>query len=173
MIFDLTSIKDTSTSFDLTLEPQQIDLESETAQVAGAVQVVGKLRKGIVQTDIEGAVSTVLEVECTRCLQPVKTSLEISFKVGYISAEHYTKEKEAEVNVEDLEVSITENDHIDVTELVREQILLNLPDQIFCQENCRGLCQKCSANRNLVNCNCEEKEIDPRWQGLRELKIKN
>lgn len=170
MIVDLAIIKDTQTSFDFTLEPNRIDLESDAAKIIDVVKVVGKLKKGIVQTDIEGDVSTVLEVECTRCLREVKTPLEISFKVGFVSEEHYTKEKEAEVNVADLEISISENDKINLTEVVREQILLNLPDQIFCQENCRGLCQKCGANRNLVNCNCEKKEIDPRWSALKNLK---
>jgi uncharacterized protein len=47
-----------------------------------------------------------------------------------------------------------------------------LPEQAFCREDCRGLCEKCGANQNLIDCKCEEKEIDPRWQGLRELKIR-
>jgi len=170
MIVDLAIIKDTPTLFDFTLEPNQIDLESEAAKITDVVKVAGKLKKGIVQTDVEGDVLTVLEVECTRCLRKFETPLEILFKVGFVSEEHYTKEKEAEVNVEDLEISISENDKINLTEVVREQILLNLPDQIFCQENCRGLYQMCGANRNLVNCNCEKKEIDPRWSALKNLK---
>jgi uncharacterized protein len=57
-----------------------------------------------------------------------------------------------------------------LTELVREQILLAVPEQVFCREDCKGLCLKCSANRNLIDCNCEEKEIDPRWAALKNLK---
>lgn len=173
MIVDLSVTKDTQTAFDFTLAPDQIDLENDGVRVAAAVAVTGKLKKGIVQVDVEGSVSTVLEVECARCLQPVEMPLDVSFKVGFIGVEHYTKEKDAEINVADLEVSISENDKVNLTEIVREQILLNLPDRVFCQENCRGLCQKCSTNRNLIDCQCEEKEVDPRWQGLRGLKIKN
>ena len=170
MIVDLTIIDDGQSLFDYRLEPNQIDLESETAKLLDVVEVKGKLRKGIVQTDFEGEISTVLEVECTRCLRKVETPLNIVFTVGFVSAEHYTKEKDAEVNVRDLEVSISDNDRINLNEIVREQILLNLPERIFCREDCSGLCQKCGANRNLVDCNCEEKEIDPRWSALKNLK---
>jgi uncharacterized protein len=53
---------------------------------------------------------------------------------------------------------------------VREQILLNLPEQVFCKEDCKGLCQKCGANRNLIDCKCDSDETDPRWAALKNLK---
>ena len=81
-----------------------------------------------------------------------------------LSPENYTEAKENELDVDDLEVSIIENEEIDLNELVREQILLTLPTQIFCKEDCKGLCRECGANQNLIDCNCEEKEIDPRWK---------
>ena len=170
MLIDLTIIKDTPTAFDFTLAASRVDLESDAAKVAEVVKVEGKLKKGIVQTDVEGVISTVLEVECVRCLQTVEKPLEIIFKIGFVGAEHYTREKDAEVNITDLEISISENDKIDLTEVVREQILLNLPDRILCRENCLGLCEKCGANRNLVDCSCIRKELDPRWSALQNLK---
>ena len=96
--------------------------------------------------------------------------MEISFKAVFVTPENYTKAKEAELGGEDLEVSVFDGNEIDLTELVREQILLNLPIQVFCQENCRGLCPKCGANQNLIDCKCKENEIDPRWASLKNLK---
>ena len=170
MIVDLTTMKDARTSFDFSIEAAQIDLESETERVVNTVHVRGKIKKGIVQTDVEGRISTDVEVECSRCLQPAEKSLDFPFSAAFVTAENYTREKEAEVNLENLEVSIYEGDKIDLGELVREQILLNLPEQVFCRKDCQGLCQKCRANRNLIDCNCNEKEIDPRWSALRNLK---
>jgi uncharacterized protein len=68
-----------------------------------------------------------------------------------------------------LDVAVYEGDKIDLGELVREQIILNQPEQVFCREDCKGLCEKCGANRNLIDCKCEEKEIDPRWAALKNL----
>jgi uncharacterized protein len=170
MIIDLTTIKDAQTSFDVSIDPAQINLESETANVVNVARVRGKIKKGIVQTDVAGEIHTVVEIECSRCLQPTERSLDTPFSAAFVTAENYTQEKEAEINLDNLEVSIYGGDKIDLTELVREQILLNLPEQIFCRDDCRGFCQKCGANRNLIDCNCEEKEIDPRWSALKNLK---
>ena len=169
MIVDLITIKDAPGSFDFIIEPAQIDLESETAAVKDVVRVQAKIKKGIVQTDVEGAISTVVEIECVRCLQPVEQSLKFPFKAAFVTPDYYTRDKEAEVKLDDLEISIYEGDRIDLSELAREQILLNLPEQVFCREDCRGFCQKCGANRNLISCNCNEKEVDPRWAALKNL----
>jgi uncharacterized protein len=70
----------------------------------------------------------------------------------------------------DLDVDAITSDELDLKEVVREQILLNLPEQEFCGEDCKGLCQKCGTNLNLIDCKCEETEIDPRWAALKNLK---
>ena len=173
MVIDLFNLDSSPRSFKFSLAPSEIDLESENARLKGETKVRGKLTRRIAQTDVEGEISALVETECTRCLQPVEKKLEISFLVSFVAPENYTEEREAELKDEDLNISILEGDKIDLTELVREQIVLYLPDPIFCREDCKGFCQKCGANRNLINCNCEEKEIDPRWQSLRELKFKN
>jgi len=169
MIVDLITIKAQSSSFDFSIEPNQIDLESETARVKNVVRVQGKIKKGIVQTDVEGEISTTIDIECDRCLQPVDKTFDFSFNAAFVTADNYTQAKEAELNQGDLEISIYAGDAIDLGELVREQIILNLPEQTFCRDDCKGLCPKCGANRNLIDCNCEEKEIDPRWAALKNL----
>jgi uncharacterized protein len=171
MIVDVVSLKDTQTSFDFSIAPEEIDLEGETVTLKDAVKVEATLKKGIAQTDVRGKISARTETECNRCLQAVEMSLEFPFDAIFVTGENYTQEKEAELKADDLEVSVFEGDKIDLTELVREQILLNLPAQAFCREDCQGLCQKCGANLNLIDCNCEEKEIDPRWSKLQNLKF--
>ncbi|MCA1622828.1 MAG: DUF177 domain-containing protein [Acidobacteria bacterium] len=170
MIVDLITIKDSQTAFNFLLQANEIDLESETAKVRNTTKVEANVKKGIAQTDVKGKIYTDLEIECSRCLQPTENSFEIPFSAVFVTPENYTEAKEAELKGEDLEVSIFEGDKIDLKELVREQILLNLPIQVFCREDCKGLCQKCGANLNLIDCNCEEKEVDPRWAALKNLK---
>jgi uncharacterized protein len=170
MIVDLINLESSPFEFKFSAAPDEIDLESETARLASDAQVEGKLTKGIVQTDVSGKISVSVLLECTRCLTPVEPKLDLPFNAAFVTEENYTEAKEAELNSQDLDVSIFAGDKIDLTELAREQILLNLPEQVFCSEDCRGLCQKCGANRNLINCNCGEKEIDPRWAALKDLK---
>lgn len=170
MIIELFSIKDSPHEFEFTLAPEEIELEQENVKLVENIKTTGELTRKIAQTDVEGTIRVKAEIECTRCLQPVEKDLEIPFKVSYITPENLTEEKETELNAEDLDVAVYEGDKIDLGELVREQIILNLPEQFFCSENCKGLCDKCGANRNLIDCKCEEKEIDPRWAALKNLR---
>lgn len=171
MIVEVESLKNTQTALNFSIAPDEIDLEGEAIKLKADVKFDGKVKKGIVQSDIEGNILTVIEVECSRCLQAIEVNLDFPFEAVFISPENYTQEKEAELRADDLEVSILKNDRIDLTELAREQILLNVTTQIFCREDCKGLCQKCGASRNLIDCNCETKEVDPRWSALKNLNL--
>lgn len=170
MIIDLFELSEPVYDFDVELKPAEINLEEETARLGKPVKIAGSIRKGIAQTDVEGKIAAELEIDCTRCLTAAKTTIDFPFKVTFVTEENYTQDIEAELRAEDLDVAVFGGDKIDLAELAREQILLNLPVRFLCQENCRGLCAQCGANKNTVNCNCEEKEIDPRWAGLKDLK---
>jgi len=173
MIIDLITLGSSPFDFAVSFSSEEIDLEGDIAELKSPVKVEGKLTRRIVQTDIEGEISATVGIECSRCLQPVEKFLSFKIDVSYVAPENYSEAKEIELRENDLDVALFDGQNIDIKELAREQILLNLPTQIFCSEDCKGLCPKCGANRNLIDCNCEEKEIDPRWQSLRELKIKN
>jgi uncharacterized protein len=169
MIVDLINLEDSLFKFDFTLEPGEIDLSDEAARLKTPVAVKGELKKGIVETTVAGTIAAEVVFDCTRCLAEVERRLEFPFTAAFVAPEHYTAAREAELGAEDLDTSVIEGSRIDLGELVREQLLLNLPEQVFCREDCRGLCAKCGANRNATDCGCEEKEIDPRWAGLKNL----
>jgi len=76
---------------------------------------------------------------------------------------------EAEVAEQELDESLVIGGKIDMADIVREQILLAIPEQLLCSEDCRGLCPKCGENRNLIDCNCADDDIDPRWAALKNL----
>lgn len=169
MIIDLTRPWRSPLEFDLKVAAGEIDLESEGVSFASDVSVKGTATRHIVQTDIAGTITSEINIDCTRCLEPVREKLEIPFTASYISPENYTEEKEVELKDDDLDIAVSEDNQIDLKELAREQILLNLPEQVLCKEDCKGLCAKCGASRNLINCNCDERETDPRWAALGNL----
>ncbi|HEX8288693.1 MAG TPA: DUF177 domain-containing protein [Pyrinomonadaceae bacterium] len=170
MIIDLVTLRSSPYAFNASFTPEEIDLESENAELKSPAKIEAKLAKRIMQADIEGEITAAVNIECSRCLQMIEKTLNFPFSVSYASPENYTEAREAELSESDLEVALFDGQHIDIKELVREQILLNLPTQVFCSEDCKGLCQKCGANRNMNDCGCEEKEIDPRWSALKNLK---
>ena len=170
MIVDITTLQSPILPLDFELQPEEVNLVDESIELKSAVKVTGELKRGIVQTDIAGTIAAEVSLECSRCLKTVEQNLEMPFAAAYIAEEDYTQAKEAELNETDLDVSMFAGDKIDLTELVREQILLSVPTQILCKEDCQGLCEKCGADRNLIDCKCEETEIDQRWAALKNLK---
>jgi uncharacterized protein len=60
---------------------------------------------------------------------------------------------------------------IDLDPIVREQILLELPEYPVCDEQCKGLCPVCGANLNDRECGCDRHVPDPRWAGLKNVKL--
>jgi len=57
-------------------------------------------------------------------------------------------------------------DFLDLTEEVREAIILALPGYPVCREGCKGLCMTCGTNLNVKTCACREAGRDNRWAAL-------
>ena len=58
---------------------------------------------------------------------------------------------------------------LDIDELLRSDILLEMPSKYLCREDCKGLCPKCGADLNLKDCGCVTKNTDPRFEVLQRL----
>lgn len=170
MIIDLHSFEGRSKEFDFDIFADEIDLDLEDARLRSDVKISGELIRQIAQTDVIGKIAAEIEVNCLRCLEPVADSVSVDYEVSYVTPENFGAEKEQPVDQADLATDVFSGDQIDLTEIAREQILLNLPQQVFCKPDCKGLCPQCGANRNLIDCNCDDNEVDPRWAALKNLK---
>lgn len=170
MIVDLAKLEGSDNRFEFSIAADDLDLETENVRLKSDTAVSGEISKNIVKTDVTGTISVAAEIDCTRCLIPIAEHLTFSFDVSYLPSDELLKEADAELDSDDLDVDALDGDELDLREVVREQILLNLPDQIFCKDDCKGMCQKCGANLNLIDCSCQETEIDPRWAALKNLK---
>ncbi len=60
-------------------------------------------------------------------------------------------------------------EELDLERLVLEDVLLDMPGQFLCREDCKGLCPRCGKNWNEGPCGCYEPEVDPRLEVLRQL----
>jgi len=58
---------------------------------------------------------------------------------------------------------------IDTEDIIRDQILLNIPMKPLCSEDCKGLCTICGTDLNYSECGCIVQEIDPRMAILQSL----
>jgi uncharacterized protein len=63
---------------------------------------------------------------------------------------------EIELKAQDMEVDYFNGEEIDIDQIVWEEILLNIPIQFLCGEQCKGICEVCGKNRNYEECSCEK-----------------
>jgi len=170
MIVDLTDTGAWPREFNLTVEPADINLDMPNARLTGSITTKGLVEKHAGWLEVDGLIEGEAAVDCSRCLEPVERLLSIPFNIRFVRAGDVGDAHEREVDTGDLDSSEIEGDEIDLKEIIREQILLDLPEQVFCKEDCKGLCPKCGANRNLIDCKCHDEETDPRWTALKDLK---
>lgn len=171
MIVDLSQLEGSPKRFDITIAPADLGLEEANVNFTSDLRATGDVQKSAAQIDVTGRIEGEAEIDCTRCLQPVNQSLVIDFAVSFVTPEHFAVDKEREVSAQDLDTDVLDSDRLDLKDVVREQILLNLPVQLFCKPDCKGLCPECGADRNLIDCDCDLDQTDPRWAALKNLNL--
>ena len=72
---------------------------------------------------------------------------------------------------EEFDKAAVAEDLINVTELLRDELLAGQPMKNLCKADCKGLCPVCGANLNDGECGCKKFTIDPRLAALEDLNI--
>ena len=119
---------------------------------------------------VRGRLTTQVVVECSRCLEDTEVPLTFSLEEEYFpEIDINTGHSLAKPEDEGLGFMIDANHELDLSESVRQHMLLELPMQAICRETCEGLCPGCGANLNNGPCGCEEEPVDERLAPLRAL----
>lgn len=171
MRIELDKLEGRSAKFAYDYSADELVLDDEHARLSEPPQVTGQVNRSGHEVRLRGEIKARAEVECDRCLRQVTVPIETSFDVTYVPATDYVEQGTAELQEEDLGLSVYEDEVIDVDELVREQVLLNIPARALCTEDCKGLCPVCGANRNETDCQCESQQTDPRWGALKDFRF--
>ncbi|MGI5818531.1 MAG: YceD family protein [Armatimonadota bacterium] len=162
----------------LSRRDEEITLEIDTPVPLGTdVEFVGKVTGRITLHNTGGEVAawghleaTAL-LECARCLE--KHEVPVSFDFSESCSFEQIEEPLAYTQVADdderASIPLLDGDTVDLSELVRQLLVLHAPPRSLCRPDCRGICPHCGTNRNLAECKCETEEIDPRLAPLREL----
>jgi uncharacterized protein len=136
------------------------------ASVRAAMHVDRSGRGVVIRGTFDGDVALI----CSRCVEPFRFRTEDRFDL-YCEVELGARPgEERELDEDDLDVTYLEEGRINTDHLLRENILLSLPVQPLCREDCRGLCPQCGANLNLGSCGCPTPREDPRLRVLGKLK---
>ncbi len=130
-------------------EPMTLTLRLES--VSEGVLVSGRAR-----ADLRG--------ECGRCLRDATSMLDVEFQQLY-AYEHSTTEETTEED----EVGRMQGDLIDLEPELRDAVVLALPVNPVCREDCPGLCPECGVPFDELPADHTHEQLDSRWAALRQL----
>lgn len=151
--------------------PAPPDLGIDVLGVAEGAPVELDLRLEAVMEGVlvTGTARATLTGECARCLEPLTEDTEVSFQELFVYEDHALTGSGDNGDGEDDEVSTLEGDLVDLEPLLRDAVVLALPFQPLCMDDCPGLCPECGARLADDPGHAHEAAIDPRWAALTEL----
>jgi uncharacterized protein len=178
MFLDIKDLEVQPLDFEEEFLPGAIDLGGEVRQLttlkaAGRAELVeehhGK-HQIIKDIRLRGSLSAKLELQCARCLEPVKQNVDREFELLYRPLGVDAGRDEMSVTDAEAEIGYYQGEGILLEDVLREQVVLALPLKITCREDCKGLCPQCGKNLNQEQCSCTAHVDDPRWAALKEIR---
>ncbi|MDD5745714.1 MAG: DUF177 domain-containing protein [Candidatus Omnitrophica bacterium] len=111
----------------------EIDVERDDIIFREPVTIQAEVRREFDNLHIRVRVNSSIKFNCARCLKP--------------GQRRFACDRE-------IIKPVVEENIIDITQLAREEIILNYPDRLLCKEDCKGLCSRCGWNLNESDCGC-------------------
>jgi len=130
------------------------------------INVTVSLNKMGRQYFLKVLVQTTGKMTCDRCLANFDQEVRDVFRIVYSSEpeQAFTSEDE-----KGLRYIASDTVELDITEDIKESVLLLIPMKSLCSETCQGICPECGINRNYEQCHHGAKPIDPRWEALKKI----
>lgn len=118
---------------------------------------------------LRGHLSVRMEAECDRCLETASFPVDVDFDLFYEPVSASPRDEDVAIEAGEIEIDFYKGEGLELEDVLREQILLSLPMQRICREDCKGICPACGQDRNVVACGCQVKPVDERWAALKNL----
>jgi uncharacterized protein len=145
-----------SRNFDFDHEALRVDEDLDVTELRGSIQLT-RTAQGLYA---QGRLQARISLDCVRCL----TTFDQLLTVDLGDMFHYPPSR-----AEDLSMSVPEDGILDLNPLIREYLILDIPIQPLCKQDCKGLCAVCGGNLNETVCDHEAVDIDPRMAALKIL----
>jgi len=114
-----------------------LDIEREDLEFNQPVEIKAEVKRGFDSVDIHMEINSRMKFSCGRCLtagfMPIAKTIDATLAIG-------------------------DEKIVDLTQIAREEIILDYPSVLLCREDCKGLCAKCGKNLNQGQCLCEQSD---------------
>lgn len=150
-ILDLATLKPSLDRVEIEAPATEVGLP--VAEWRGAIRASLRVEKSGSRVSVRGDVSSVVQLECVRCLRTFDLEVASPF-TAYADRRGSASSAEEELLERDEYMFFHDGRRLDLRESVRETLLLEIPISPRCREDCPGLCPKCGADLNLGPCGC-------------------
>ena len=116
---------------------------------------------------VRGRLQSEMELRCSRCLKDFRRYLDMPVNVVYHPIREIGKDGH-ELKDDEMDMGFYDGEELDLQDLPREQVLLNMQMKPLCDDNCKGICPNCGTDLNTGNCMCKREEVDPRLEVLKK-----
>ncbi len=176
MFFHLRDLEVRPAPFKVEIPAGKIEFLDPKLRQAGALEASGKVElavEALGEIRAKGHVKVLMECECDRCLERITLPIDSDFELFYQPVEAGHGGEERILDNDEAQMGFYEGDGLELNDVLREFVLLTLPMQRLCKEDCVGICPVCGQNRNTQACQCQTKAVDDRWSALKEVVLKN
>ena len=143
------------TQHEVWVPPAEIDIALEEAQFIGKIRGDLQLSRHVQDVYVKGSFSASIEVECRCCIEPFATSISGDIEVQFYPTDEATPPNPWQADTGE---RFYLGDTIDLSEEVRQSLMVEIPNWPLCSEECRGLCPQCGENLNVTDCGCRASE---------------
>lgn len=157
--------------FETTFPPGRIEFSDPKLRQASALEASGtaELVGATEEVRVKGHLDVTMVSECDRCLEEAAFPIAQDFDLFYSPGAPEGGSHEVAIDAVESELGFYQGGGLELTDVIREQVLLALPMQRVCREDCRGICPVCGQNRNQADCACQSRPLDDRWAALRDI----
>jgi len=113
-----------------------LDVERTDIVFNKPVHIQAFIKRENNKAQIELSISTQMQFICGRCLEEGQKLIKKDISIIR---------------------PIDKDSVVDLTQIAREEIILDYPPKLLCREDCKGLCPRCGKNLNVDSCNCQTK----------------
>jgi len=153
----------------LETEPDSFTIDYDNIKGVGQVIVDLGIQKAGEEYFCQGSVRAKVALECVRCLESYDRDMNLKLDFVICSEDYHDQLKDEAEDSENYVFCYGDEIKADITDTIRQAIILAVPMMPLCSEDCAGLCTKCGINRNHQDCQCQTEVIDERWRGLKDL----
>ncbi len=171
MFFRVRDLEIRAARFDVELAPDVIEFLDPKLRQKGLLRAAGKVElvvDSLGEIRAKGHLSVCMEADCDRCLDPASFPIDSDFELYYRPVEEGYGEEKA-IDESEAQIGFYEGDGLELNDVLREEVLLELPMQRVCSVSCKGICPVCGQNRNQIECACHAAAVDDRWAALKKL----